>query len=272
MKNKTCCITIITHLESLKDYDKLSFEQALSVFKKRDIFLVIPNKVDTSVFYDKYIKVNKNMKLLKVDDKWLSSYDNYNKTCCIPEFYQLFKDYDYMLLYQTDCWIYEDRLDYFISLGYDWYGAPWPQWSDEVGNGGFCLRKVPKMLEITQKYKYTSPQKDGYEDTWFCKRHKNELKIADLKTASNFSIEIPTVSFVSKVKKYISLFENKTPMGVHGKFFQPYWLNDDIFDDIKNNRKPKEIKLWEKDASRPRRNTVRIIQVNSPKPRPHWYS
>lgn len=204
-KKHKCCIAIITHKEKLEGVEEASIKQAIKIFGgKRDIFLVLPNKVNT----DYYKQYEEFVKIIKVNDSWLDSIKSYNRTLCSSEFYELFKDYEYMLIYQTDCWVFDDRLDYFMSLGYDYYGAPWPHHGDTVGNGGFSLRKVNKMLEITNKYTYRRDSLGGNEDTWFCQTHKNDLNLCDLNTACNFSIEAMT----SKYKDMILT----RPMGLHG--------------------------------------------------------
>ena len=210
-KNK-CCIVIPTHKEKLDGNDELSFKRCIDVFGgKREIKLVVPNSIDTK-YYEQYGDV---IKIYKVNDKWLSSIKEYNYMCCNIDFWSLFKDYDYVLIYQTDCWVFDDRLDYFMGLDYDWYGAPWPHLKDKVGNGGFFFFFFSKMLSIAQKYTYKSDSIEGVEDTWFCVTHSDELNICDLHTACNFSIENIT-------NKYLTEVDN-IPMGLHGKFVLNLW-------------------------------------------------
>lgn len=135
---KDVCVVILTHLDKLSGDDEKSFLRALKIFTKRDIKLVLPNSVNKS-YYEQF---KDDVEIVCVNDEWMSSYKNYNRMCCNKNFYNLFSDYDYILIYQTDCWVFEDRLDEFINLGYDWYGAAWPLEGDKVGNGGFSLRKV----------------------------------------------------------------------------------------------------------------------------------
>lgn len=209
--NNNCCVVIINHTETLSNDEKRSINKAFEVFGgKRDIFIVLPENIKTNE-YEVYADKSK---ILKVNSEWLSTYKAYNKTLCSSDFYKLFIDYNYILIYQTDCWVFEDRLDYFMGLGYDWYGAAWPHEGDAVGNGGFSLRKISKMLELTNKY---SNDNGINEDLWFCKVHKNELNICDLETTCNFSIEVPT-------NKYLSLLKS-LPMGLHGKIMKNYWDN-----------------------------------------------
>lgn len=213
MKNK-CCIAIINHTEKLSDSEKLSIGKAIEVFgDKRDIFIILPDNIDTK----EYEVYSEKSTILKVNNEWLSTYKAYNNTLCSSDFYKLFSDYEYVLIYQTDCWAFEDRLDEFIELGYDYYGAAWPHLQDKIGNGGFSLRKVKKMIELTEKHVYDSKIN---EDVWFCINHGDELNICDLKTACNFSIEVPTVTYLNLLKL--------RPMGLHGKIMMKYWNKPEI--------------------------------------------
>lgn len=220
-----CCIVITTHHEELKDDDELSFKQAIKIFGgNRDIKVVIPNNIDTS-YYEKYQDF---IEIIKFDNEWFSSSKKYNAMCCQNEFWRLFKDYEYVLTYQTDCWVFEDNLDYFMGLGYDYYGAPWPHHGDMIGNGGFSLRRVSKMLEITEKYEYHEDSLLGNEDTWFCQTHGDELNKCDLYTACNFSMELITVNYLRKIIR--------CPMGLHSKFVRDLW-NDDGYNFIEFKNK-----------------------------------
>ena len=191
---KKCCIVIITYKETLSGDDEKSFLQALKVFGgKRDIRLIIPDNISTD-YYEQHKDI---IEICKVPNDRLSSIKAYNKFLCTSEFYGFFSEYDYILIYQTDCWVFEDKLDYFIELGYDYYGAPWPHNNNTIGNGGFSLRKVSKMLEITNKYEYKRDSYLGNEDTWFCQTHKNDLNLCDLKNACNFSYELKSKKIIN---------------------------------------------------------------------------
>lgn len=217
-----CCIIVPTYKEKLSGYEEKSFEQCLKVFGgKYNIKLVMPDSIKTE-YYDKHSNL---IEICLVDKKWMESIKAYSSMCCNLKFWEMFSDFKYALIYQTDCWVYEDKLDYFIGLDYDWYGAPWPQYGYSIGNGGLSLRKVKKMLEITEKYAYN---KVINEDWWFCHMHGNEMNICDYKIAVNFSLE--TVS-----EKLLGLITD-IPMGLHGKHLIKLWdENGDKFKDFKNN-------------------------------------
>lgn len=207
---KNCCVVITTHKEKLSSDEEKSFSRALEVFKGKDIKLIIPNNVSTEYFNT--FKNQYNFEILGVNQEWQSDYKAYNRMCCNKEFYELFKDYEYVLIYQTDCWVFEDRLDYFMELGYDWYGAPWPFSANTVGNGGLSLRRVKKMIEITSSFKYDDKIN---EDWWFCQKPEHNIKKCPWEIAVNFSLELPSKLLISTIKKL--------PMGFHGKKMIEYW-------------------------------------------------
>lgn len=216
--DKTCCIAFITHKYRLEGTDEKAFKKCIDVFgKKRDIKIILPDNVSTN-YYDEF-NSNSIFEYIKVDHSWLDNLKSYNKMCCSKEFYKNFRDYDYMLIYQCDCWVFEDKLDEFMKLGYDWYGAAWPHASNKVGNGGLSLRNVSKMLEITTKHEFNFDSIEGAEDTWFCQKYGNEMNICDLDTACNFSIEAVNKSYFNKVKTI--------PMGFHGKAMRERCWDDD---------------------------------------------
>lgn len=214
MDNK-CCIVIPSYKDKLEGNEKISFDRCIEIFgNKRPINVVIPNNIKDD-FYTTY---NDTIDLIKVDEKNMESVDSYSRMLCSKEFWNLFTDYEYVLIYQTDCWVFEDKLDYFIEMGYDWYGAPWPFWNNQVGNGGFSLRKVSKMLEIVSTCLYDEKKYFKNEDTWFCKKNKDKINACPWEIAVNFSLETPS-------KKLLDTIDS-IPMGLHGKRLTKLWDND----------------------------------------------
>ena len=50
----------------------------------------------------------------------------------------------------------KNRNRIYDYLEYDYVGAIWPHLDNQIGNGGFSLRKKSKMLEIIKKCPYTN--------------------------------------------------------------------------------------------------------------------
>lgn len=58
-------------------------------------------------------------------DTYFKGIAGYNRLMMSPEFYETFAQWEYILIYQTDAWVFSDRLSEWCSKGYDYIGAPW---------------------------------------------------------------------------------------------------------------------------------------------------
>lgn len=78
----------------------------------------------------------------------------YSKLLLSPAFYEAFADFEYILVYQTDCLVFSPDLARFCEMGYDYLGAPLfekdsqPPRLSRVGNGGLSLRRVQAFLDV----------------------------------------------------------------------------------------------------------------------------
>jgi hypothetical protein len=92
-------------------------------------------------------------------EEYFKNIKSYNRLCLSKEFYERFLDYEYMLVYQPDAYIFSNELKHWMQQGYDYIGAPFHEnnrepfdlklWS--VGNGGFSLRAVNKCYQLLTK-------------------------------------------------------------------------------------------------------------------------
>lgn len=110
------------------------------------------------------------------------------------------------LIFQTDSMINPSQKHRIYKfLKYDYVGAPsWPGMGGIVGNGGFCLRKRSKMLEIIRR---TPPYMGQYEDLYFSIGTPSvSVFKPSLEVAKEFSVEqffYPTPLAVHKVWHYL---------------------------------------------------------------------
>ena len=151
MKDKRVAVVFITHTSDLNDYEKISVERCFSVFKNRDIILVMPDGMDYKIYSDMAKSVGKDFEVRILHKEWLSSIFTYNKLLIQPWFYELFSDYEYILTYQLDVYPLYDNLDYFISLGYDYCTSAFyyndDNWKGVCLCGGFSLRRVDVFID-----------------------------------------------------------------------------------------------------------------------------
>ena len=112
--------------------------------------------------YDKFLLVPRGMKVdipdfraIELDHKHFGSAANHNRMLYLPEFWELFSDYEFALMYHLDALVFSDQLKEWCDKGYDFIGAPFIRCADSpwvkverVGNGGFALYRVPSVLKV----------------------------------------------------------------------------------------------------------------------------
>src|SRR5690606_23718730 len=120
-----------------------------------------PERLDVSYYVNK-TKALSDVQVERFDDGYFKDLITYSKLLTSPLFYRRFEQYEYLLIYQDDAFIFRDDLGFWCSQGYDYIGAPFfrnyvtdfekaPYIG--VGNGGFSLRKIESMLKILHSWK-----------------------------------------------------------------------------------------------------------------------
>jgi hypothetical protein len=197
---------------------------------------------------------------MRVTDEWLGSKNGiqgYNRMMLAREFYDLFAECEYILICQTDAWIFRDELALWCDKGYDYVGAPWPKHKkydnpiikcylkirkalfssptnilrqdgfEKVGNGGLSLRKVSSFIAACEKYAdvidyFNQQEGTRYNEDWFWAIVPKEFHYPSFQEALGFSFDI-------KPQMCLELAEGKIPFGCHGwnksymyDFWQPF--------------------------------------------------
>lgn len=218
---KTTAIVILTHKRDLSECEKISLNQALRIFEDYDKFLVIPYALEYSYKTDDLIEV-------RLEDKWFKDIHSYNMLMTEIDFYRRFSEYQYILIYQLDTFVFSDNLKYFCGMEYDYIGAPWIDglfyyksinrmiWY--VGNGGLSLRKVDSFLRILEMNQELLTNNQVPEDLFFSVLDGIDFHVAPPKIALEFAFEM-------KVKECYAKNGNKLPFGCHAwhRFDLPFW-------------------------------------------------
>lgn len=203
IKNKECAIIVPVYKSQIKKIEYESLKQLVNVVNNAyQIILVYPE----GLYWQYYRNIlNYNFGLLELNSQYFQSVWTYNLLCQRYEFYELFRDYKYMLIYQLDGWIFYNDIDKFCKMNYDYIGSPWKAEKYNVGNGGVSLRKISTFIDVC---KQITPSNRKFEDFLFSEDYSNMLNIAPLDIAIQFSLCEDPEYFWNKLKK-------DTPMCVH---------------------------------------------------------
>ena len=130
--------------------------------------------------YDKFLLVPRGMKVdipgfqvIELDHKHFGSAANHNRMLYLPEFWELFSQYEFALMYHLDALVFSDQLEEWCAKGYDFIGAPFMHCEDSpwvkverVGNGGFALYKIRSVLKVLWSRYQQRPTKYFEDRHW----------------------------------------------------------------------------------------------------------
>ena len=244
MKNPL--IAIPAYKKTLTEFERISLVQCCKILKKHIFFLICPRQLDISAYEFILKKYAIDYEIARFDDIFFSNIEKYNELMLNANFYEHFANYDFMLIYQLDAYVFSDSLDYWRAKNYDYIGAPWfenfSSSDDEAkllniaGNGGFSLRKIDSFINLLGCNKNETASfiseyiKNGQnEDMFFSKFAKNidnNFKVAPPNEAMRFSFEC-------QPQKLYKMTNEKLPFGCHGwdRYDFGFWEN---FIDLKN--------------------------------------
>lgn len=146
---------LIPIYKAILDENELkSVLQSIKVFEKHSIKFLAPKNLNCQHLN----RLFSELEIVRFEDKFFKSVISYSQLLLSPKFYRKFKSSEYILICQTDVWVFKDELDFWCTQDYDYIGAPWltpppittgePKinlqkfFINKVGNGGFSLRKV----------------------------------------------------------------------------------------------------------------------------------
>ncbi len=165
-------IVIPIYKPLLTSYEQIAFNQALTILGKYPISIIAPQSMKFDFSLENKIEIK------RFDNKYFNTKDGYNKLILSSFFYQRFKSYKYILIYQLDAFVFRDELDYWCNQNYDYIGAPWYENWDQskntvplwiTGNGGFSLRNVHSFITLFKDLQRIDDLKSFHKLSWINK-------------------------------------------------------------------------------------------------------
>jgi hypothetical protein len=258
LRKEDIVVVIPIYKTSLSRLEELSLKRCNDVLRDYSLVVVKPAGLDLSQWMPAYPSLH----VEEFPAHYFASLRGYNKLVLAPIFYQRFSNYEYMLIHQLDAYVFRDELLEWSRKGYDYMGAPWLpfkrpkrifrksatmrikyfiyrlinspkayKWKYheyEVGNGGFSLRNIPKMVAITTRYndrieRLTSDDAPFYPE---------DVLLATELDEKDFQLRTPSFMEALRFATEIGsdwVYENnggQLPFGCHAwyqKEFYPFW-------------------------------------------------
>jgi hypothetical protein len=174
-------IIVPIYKEMPSEDDLVSIHQLFKILGSHKITFIHPNNLNLKNYhhFPAFFK--------GFEDSYFESIFGYNQLMLSLDFYQNFSE-KYLLIYQTDCFVFKDDLLNWCEKDFDYIGAPWIRsWEkipsiklfsdrgiatikrifnfrgngatqknksllyNEVGNGGLSLRKREKFIEVLEQ-------------------------------------------------------------------------------------------------------------------------
>lgn len=240
---KKVAVIIPFYRELITEHEAVALQQCQKVLANYSIIAIKPHwlTLPQAAHTVNYTEV------VSFEDSYFTGSLGYNRLMLSEEFYSRFTDYEYILIYQLDTFVFSDTLLHWCSQDIDYVGAPWlrdiahvdaikaiksklqyylhtrfdvqkngrpspKQFENRVGNGGLSLRRVKKFLEVTQ-----TRQADIQRYL-----HLVSQKIYEYSEDAFWSIE------VNRKKEFLNIPDYKTgaTFSLHGQLKRGFELND----------------------------------------------
>jgi len=251
---KDIVIVIPTHKATINANEKTSLTQLLKILPDYPLFFAIPESLSFSPA--QLLPGNKFLEkagIVRFKDESFASAKGYNKLIVTKDFFEPFKKYKFLFLYQMDAYVFYDGLQEWAAKGYDYLGAPWVK-EDElrfmhsmyrgkwrfvfsfmrlinkvffgkkdyaIGNGGMSLRNISKSLLVLDKLSSLANRWSIHEDIFWSMAAPilyPFFKVPNMMDAFSFSFE-------RDPEKFLELNNNQLPFGCHAweKFSPEFW-------------------------------------------------
>ena len=218
---KKVAVIIPFYKNTLSAYEIIALQQCelvLSAYPKiaiKPAGLTLPAGSETISFED----------VVNFKNHFFEGITGYNHLMLSSDFYKTFLDYEYILIYQLDAFVFKNELEYWCNQDLDYIGAPWIRKKNDKS----ILKKVQIKLQ-SSLYTYFNIQQNGLPSRkqFFNKVGNGGLSLRRVKKFYGL-----TISMQSSINFYLSQ--------------TAFQYNEDSFWSIEVNRKEKVLNIptWE---------------------------
>ena len=154
-------IPVYRHFAQLEEEEKISLSSAFEHFLHYSFVFIGPEILEKQAYLDFAAANHITADFYPFEDKYFTGKDAYSRLLVSTFFYQKFSRFQYMLICQTDAFVFKNDLQKWMTKGYTYIGAPWVNRDIDgkvtitgSGNGGFSLRKIPDFISLANRIEY----------------------------------------------------------------------------------------------------------------------
>jgi hypothetical protein len=149
MPAQCAAVAVSVYKSAMNDLEAFSLRRCAEVLNRYPILFFGPESLD----YRPYLDSSDAAEIVRFPDRYFRSLETYSELLVSPVFYRELAEYQFILIYQLDAFVFGDDLGYWCARDFDYIGAPW--WREGmgwvgVGNGGFSLRKPARCLQVLE--------------------------------------------------------------------------------------------------------------------------
>jgi hypothetical protein len=161
MSNKTvsgCAVVIPVYKENLTSLEEVSLRRCLTALGEYPIIFAAPRRLGCDKHKQICSEYKSSVSYEFFGNKFFNGFNAYNALMFCGDFYGRFLNYKYILIYQLDAFVFENKLAFWCEQGYDYIGAPvfeLRRGADSPNrtnflNGGFSLRKTETFYKLAK--------------------------------------------------------------------------------------------------------------------------
>ena len=130
-----------THKQELTPNEELRLKITLYSNKKLSHFFVLPNDINRNY----YKRIFPSSKIEVFHNYYFESYSRYNTLMLLPEFYDRFSNFKFILLSQTDSFVIKDICS-IATKNFTYLGASW--------NPSFFITEIFNSIFVNRRFKH----------------------------------------------------------------------------------------------------------------------
>lgn len=145
-------VVIPIYTLDLSETEVLALRQCFAVLGSHDIAVIKPRSLDVNPLAE-MLGVEARYRVESFDDSYFAGREGYNRLMLSTSLYERFITSRYIMICQTDVYIFKDELDEWCRRGYDYIGAPWLPALGDVSGWNVIQRAIYQLRRALGKRK-----------------------------------------------------------------------------------------------------------------------